>query len=80
MFVLCLTRPRYQVSVYRTIGPLVYLTAEDLLNHFKTVFGGDTNIPADPEHAHAPPPPEPHMHPELDAEFTEAELKTTTNQ
>ena len=51
------------------------LTAEDLLNHFKTVFGGDTNIPPDPEHAQAPPPPEPHMHPELDAEFTEAELK-----
>ena len=23
MFVLCFTRPRYQVSVYRTIGPLV---------------------------------------------------------
>ena len=22
--VLCFTRPRYQVSVYRTIGPLVY--------------------------------------------------------
>ena len=25
MYVLCFTRPRYQVSVYRTIGPLVYL-------------------------------------------------------
>ena len=23
-YVLCFTRPRYQVSVYRTIGPLVY--------------------------------------------------------
>ena len=23
MYVLCFTRPRYQVSVYRTIGPLV---------------------------------------------------------
>ena len=23
LYVLCLTRPRYQVSVYRTIGPLV---------------------------------------------------------
>ena len=22
---LCFTRPRYQVSVYRTIGPLVYI-------------------------------------------------------
>ena len=28
--VLCCTRPRYQVSVYRTIGPLVL----DLLWHF----------------------------------------------
>ena len=25
LYVLCFTRPRYQVSVYRTIGPLVYL-------------------------------------------------------
>ena len=24
MYVLCFARPRYQVSVYRTIGPLVY--------------------------------------------------------
>ena len=24
LYVLCLTRPRYQVSVYRTIGPLVF--------------------------------------------------------
>ena len=23
LYVLCVTRPRYQVSVYRTIGPLV---------------------------------------------------------
>ena len=23
-YVLCFTRPRYQVSVYRTIGPLVF--------------------------------------------------------
>ena len=23
MYVLCFTRPRYQVSVYRTIGPLI---------------------------------------------------------
>ena len=27
LFVLCFTRPRYQVSVYRTIGPLVRLGA-----------------------------------------------------
>ena len=25
MYVLCFTRPRYQVSVYRTTGPLVFL-------------------------------------------------------
>ena len=25
LYVLCFTRPRYQVSVYRTNGPLVYL-------------------------------------------------------
>ena len=25
LYVLCFTRPRYQVSVYRTIGPLVSL-------------------------------------------------------
>ena len=25
LYVLCFTRPRYQVSVYRTIGPLVLL-------------------------------------------------------
>ena len=25
VYVLCFTRPRYQVSVYRTIGPLVYI-------------------------------------------------------
>ena len=24
LYVLCFNRPRYQVSVYRTIGPLVY--------------------------------------------------------
>ena len=27
LYVLCFTRPRYQVSVYRTIGPLVVLEA-----------------------------------------------------
>ena len=24
LYVLCFTRPRYQVSIYRTIGPLVF--------------------------------------------------------
>ena len=27
LYVLCFTRPRYQVSVYRTIGPLVLTSA-----------------------------------------------------
>ena len=26
LYVLCFTRPRYQVSVYRTIGPLVLIS------------------------------------------------------
>ena len=26
LYVSCFTRPRYQVSVYRTIGPLVYVS------------------------------------------------------
>ena len=26
LYILCFTRPRYQVSVYRTIGPLVFLS------------------------------------------------------
>ena len=29
LYVLCFTRPRYQVSVYRTIGPLVLLVLLD---------------------------------------------------
>ena len=28
LYVLCFTRPRYQVSIYRTIGPLVFISAE----------------------------------------------------
>ena len=32
LYVLCFTRPRYQVSVYRTIGPLVLL--DPLKPHF----------------------------------------------
>ena len=33
LYVLCFTRPTYQVSVYRTIGPLV-LTSSDNGNGF----------------------------------------------
>ena len=29
LYVLCFTRPRYQVSVYRTIGPLVLLAGNN---------------------------------------------------
>ena len=31
LYVLCFTRPRYQVSVYRTIGPLVYFDYANLI-------------------------------------------------
>lgn len=58
------------------------LTAEDLLSHFKTVFGDDTDTPADtpqppPPQMQQPPQPDPPntTHPELDAEITETELK-----
>ena len=53
------------------------LTAEDLLNHFKIVFAGDTGTPAGPQQAQATQASEPrnNAHPELDAEITEAELK-----
>ena len=30
LYVLCFTRPRYQVSVYRTTGPLVFLDATEI--------------------------------------------------
>ena len=30
LYVLCFTRPRYQVSVYRTIGPLVLISGQDI--------------------------------------------------
>ena len=32
LYVLCFTRPRYQVSVYRTIGPLVLKFADVILS------------------------------------------------
>ena len=31
LYVLCFTRPRYQVSVHRTIGPLVLFSIEKIL-------------------------------------------------
>ena len=40
LYVLCFTRPRYQVSVYRTIGPLVncYATADILTKLLQQCF------------------------------------------
>ena len=40
MYVLCFTRPRYQVSVYRTIGPLVYfqISILNILNCLTILF------------------------------------------
>ena len=32
LYVLCFTRPRYQVSVYRTIGPLVLVYYKDFMD------------------------------------------------
>ena len=34
LYVLCFTRPRYQASVYRTIGPLVFFLHTDDLFFF----------------------------------------------
>ena len=34
LYVLCFSRPRYQVSVYRTIGPLVSVLPSIYLNYF----------------------------------------------
>ena len=33
LYVLCFTRPRYQVNVYRTIGPLVLTLIKHLLEN-----------------------------------------------
>ena len=40
LYVLCFTRPRYQVSVYRTTGPLVFL-----FDRFIQNLGGEEAIP-----------------------------------
>ena len=34
LYVLCFIRPRYQVSVYRTIGPLVYFIVQFILYNY----------------------------------------------
>ena len=33
LYVLCFTRPRYRVSVYRTIGPLVFHVSSNCCMH-----------------------------------------------
>ena len=40
LYVLCFTRPRYQVSVYRTIGPLVVLCRLHYINTLKQELNG----------------------------------------
>ena len=44
LYVLCFTRPRYQVSVYRTIGPLVRNTISNF-NKLVADLDIDTNTP-----------------------------------
>ena len=39
LYVLCFTRPRYQVSVYRTIGPLVIVLLQHFHNNVCIAFG-----------------------------------------
>ena len=39
LYVLCFTRPRYQMSVYRTIGPLVFLKKSDV--YLRTISSGE---------------------------------------
>ena len=34
LYVLCFNRPRYQVSVYRTIGPLVFKSSIEHIQRF----------------------------------------------
>ena len=38
IYVLCFTRPRCQVSVYRTIGPLVILSGNDDIHESSEEF------------------------------------------
>ena len=43
LFVLCFTRPRYQESVYRTIGPLVYFLFYRFFSQQVSVGGRNKN-------------------------------------
>ena len=42
-YVLCFSRPRYQVSVYRTIGPLVIFCFTDFFSQQVMVGGRNKN-------------------------------------
>ena len=35
LYVLCFTEPRYQVSVYRTIGPLVHFSIRNIIERLR---------------------------------------------
>ena len=52
LYVLCFTRPRYQVSVYRTIGPLViylihfkFVGIKDMHNIYYLGLSGERSLP-----------------------------------
>ena len=57
LYVLCFTRPRYQVSVYRTIGPLVCSS-----NSNRYIISSAYNIPVDPASVRASSRPCVHKH------------------
>ena len=44
LYVLCFTRPRYQVSVYRTIGPLVLTLQKHVLHQSCSSEYYDNNL------------------------------------
>ena len=45
LYVLCFTRPRYQVSVYMTIGPLVYLLRITARHIYRLMASTDFQVP-----------------------------------
>ena len=45
LYVLCFSRPRYQVSVYRTIGPLVlFLGAQKLIHNLSLILNRGVHL------------------------------------
>ena len=45
LYVLCFTRPRYQVSVYRTIGPLVFCLQRNIQIGYGSQITGQMSCP-----------------------------------